>query len=165
VAPPCRHDRSLEKAAKNRGRPFLGFEREMRRLCGRAHLSAHPGLTDVISRDNSRPLHHDNVPPRQIPLPLRYQQRRHLLLASIFPSVPAYCANNLLQNTPSSSLASTMPAKPPSSRRSKPSTPFTLTAMLTPPLQLATLYRLSARTSRPSPSRTCTSRSGMWADR
>jgi len=31
VAPPCRHDRSFEKAAKNRGRPFLGFGR---RACG-----------------------------------------------------------------------------------------------------------------------------------
>ena len=35
MAPPWRHDRSLEKAAKNRGRPFLGFERGARRLCGR----------------------------------------------------------------------------------------------------------------------------------
>jgi hypothetical protein len=35
VAPPWRHDRSFEKAAKNRGRLFLGFGRRARGLRGR----------------------------------------------------------------------------------------------------------------------------------
>ena len=35
MAPPWRHDRSFEKAAKNRGRPFLGFGRRARGLRGR----------------------------------------------------------------------------------------------------------------------------------
>jgi hypothetical protein len=43
VAPPWHHDRSLEKATKNRGRPFWASSEERVDL-KQAHLSTHLGL-------------------------------------------------------------------------------------------------------------------------
>jgi hypothetical protein len=41
VAPSWWHNKSLEEVTENRGKPFLGFERRMREVQGKAHPSTH----------------------------------------------------------------------------------------------------------------------------